>query len=100
MSTGAVPSEPQRAHRFAFSRSESMWEHLQESVWLFGVGKFFGYDCQTILHFADGRTGRTREINIVVSVTHSQAQAYTILIHRLIMIVLAYGSAEGSTLCL
>jgi hypothetical protein len=28
-------------------------------VWLFRVAELFGYDFQTILHFADGLTTRT-----------------------------------------
>ena len=46
-------SEPLRAHRFAFSLSGSIWEHLQGSVWLFSVAELFSYDCQPILHHAD-----------------------------------------------
>jgi len=51
-STGEVVSERLRAHRFVFSLSGSIWEHLEGSVWLFRVTELFGYDFQTILHFA------------------------------------------------
>jgi hypothetical protein len=53
MNTGEVVSEHLGAHRFAFSLSGSFWGHLEETVWLFRVAELFGYDFQTILHFAD-----------------------------------------------
>jgi hypothetical protein len=43
-----------RAHRFALSRSGSIWEHLARLVLLFRVAELFSCDFQTILHFADG----------------------------------------------
>jgi len=52
-STGDVVPEHLRAHRCAFSLSGSIWAHLEGSVWLFRVTELFGYDFQTIIHFAD-----------------------------------------------
>jgi len=52
-STGKVVSEHLRAHRFPFSLSGSIWEHLEGSVWPFRVAESFSYDFETILHFAD-----------------------------------------------
>jgi len=39
--------------RIALSLSESIWEHLEESVCLFKVAELFSCDLQTILHIAD-----------------------------------------------
>jgi hypothetical protein len=54
-----------RAHRFPFSLSGSIWEHLEGSVWLFRVAELCGYDFQTILHFADVVTGAKSEIQLL-----------------------------------
>jgi len=53
-STSEVVPEHLSAHRFAFSLSGSIWEHLEASVLLFRVAELFGYDFETILHFGDG----------------------------------------------
>jgi hypothetical protein len=42
-----------KAHRFAFSLSGSILQHLEGSVWLFRVAELFGYGFQTIGSFAD-----------------------------------------------
>jgi len=57
-STGEAVSEHLGAHRFAFNLCGSTWEHLEGSVWLFRVAELFGYDFQTILHFADAYSSR------------------------------------------
>ena len=59
-STGEVVSEHPRAYCFAFSLSGSIWEHLEESVWLFIVAELFSYDFKTIIHFADHCKSNTR----------------------------------------
>jgi len=48
-----VVLEHLRVYRFAFTLFESMWEHLETSVWLFRVAELFSYDVQTISDFAD-----------------------------------------------
>ena len=53
MGTCDVAWEHLRAHRFAFSLSGSIWDHLEGSVRLFRVAELFGDDFQTILHFAE-----------------------------------------------
>jgi len=52
-STGEVVLEHLRVHHFALSLSGSIWERLEESVWLFRVAELFSCDFQTILHIAD-----------------------------------------------
>jgi len=59
MSTSEVVSKHLRGHRFAFSLSGSIWGHLEQFVWLFRVAELFGYDFQTILHYADVMTSPT-----------------------------------------
>jgi hypothetical protein len=40
-------------HSAYLGASGSIWEHLEGSVWLFRVAELFGYNFQTIFHFAD-----------------------------------------------